>query len=344
MLCPHLAAQAKAPQTPIAQAPASPQETFQASAPPDLPPDHSWLAKDDVHTPVPTVTPEAWKNAKHYAVAIAGGGMGGMYTAWRLEGLDGSAPVTKDVAIFERTKHLGGRVHTAPVPGAAVPFDVGAMRFIPSQHHLLNGIAEHFEIPTRDFVVAGDNNLQFFRGKRLTNKQLEENPGAMPYNLAPQEQGKTPDELLAKAIEAVIPNFSKLTPAELIQAMRDTKVDAKDPVSGTEVKVPLEQLGLRNILSRTLSKEAVAMITDCEGYESDLQNWDAGQAVQELAADYRPGVAYKVPTAGMGAFSQALEGDLTKNGTEINRGETLRRVDYDQESKQFHLTFQDHKG
>ena len=255
---------------------------------PELPPDHSWLDNADIRTPVPTVEPGAWKNAKRFKTVIAGGGMGGLYTAWK----SGGGPQT---AVFERAQHFGGRVHTAPVPGTSHPFDVGAMRFIPSQQHRINGLAEHFHIPIKDFPVGGANNLQFFRGKRLTNQQMEQSPAAAPYKLASSEQGKTADELLVKALDAVIPNFAKLTPAELVTAMKTTTVEG----------VPLEQLGLMNILRRSLSNEAVRFISDSVGYESDLQNWDAGQAMQELTADFRPGAVYKTPVAGMSAFPRA---------------------------------------
>lgn len=37
---------------------------------------------------------------------VVGGGMGGLNTAWRLKDSG------QKIGIFERTKHLGGRVHT----------------------------------------------------------------------------------------------------------------------------------------------------------------------------------------------------------------------------------------
>lgn len=304
---------------------APPRRAAASAEKPELPPDHSWLDTADIRTPVPTVEPGAWQNAKRYKTVIAGGGMGGLYTAWK----SGGGP---DTAIFERARHFGGRVHTAPVPGTSHPFDVGAMRFIPSQQHRVNALAEHFQIPVKDFPVGGANNLQYFRGKRLTNEQLERNPAAAPYKLACSEHGKTADQLLVKALDAVIPGFASLTPEELVAAMKTTTVEG----------VPLEQLGLMNILRRSLSQEAVRFISDSVGYESDLQNWDAGQAIQELTADFRPGTVYQVPVEGMSAFPKALVADLEKSGTELHRFHQLRRVEHD--GHEFRLTFQDWEG
>lgn len=290
-------------------------------------PDHTWLAKDPVHTPVPQIS--SWENAKHFDTVIVGGGMGGLNTAWRLKDSG------QTIGIFERTKHLGGRVHTAPAEGNSTPMDVGAMRFIPSQHKLLNNLAEHFQIPTKEFIVGGDQNLQFYRGERLTNKQITQDPGAAPYKLAPNEQGKSADDLLASAIEKVIPGFRGLTPEQLELATQNAKLG----------DVPLTQLGLQNMLSATLSKEAIRFVSDSVGYESDMQNWDAGQAIMELAADYRQGVTYKVPVDGMSAFPRALRADLDKSANvSIARKQTLRQVGYDETSKEFRLIFEGMDG
>jgi monoamine oxidase len=348
--CPHLRAlaglqKAEATSNPVA----APSDRFEtkAAAEPGSAPDHTWLAKELIHTPVPKVQPEAWANAKHFDVMIVGGGMGGLYTAWKLEGLDGSAPASENhpkVGIYERTRHFGGRVHSATVEGAAVPMDVGAMRYIPSQHHLLNGLAEHFKLETHEFQVGGENNLQYYRGKRLTNREVEQNPDALPYNLAPNEKGKSADDLLAMVIESVVPNFKTMTPEELEQATKEAKVEIKSPSTGQLVSVPLVQLGFRNLLAHNLSNEAVKMLTDVVGYESDLQNWDAGQAIMELSADFRKGVVYSVPVQGMGVFPEGLTNELKAAGTEMTTGQTLRQVDYDKEKKEFHLTFEDRKG
>lgn len=308
---------------------------------PDLAPCHQWLAKPIVHTPVPAVPVGAWDNGEHYNVVAVGAGMGSLYTLWRLN-QDAQKPGTE--AVFERTHHVGGRVHTAPVDGAGWPLDVGAMRWAPTEHTLVNGLAEHFNIPAHEFVVGGDNNLQYFRGTRLTNQQVAQNPSLLPFHLRPEEQGKTANELLEMAIGAVIPNFKDLDAAGWEAAKKNTTVPVTDPESGATSQVPLYQLGFRNVLARTLSSEAIDLITDSEGYQNLMQNWDAGQAMQTFSNSFKPGITYKTPVKGMTEFPRALAGDLHKAGTQFFKETTLRQVGWDPDKKQFHLTFQDSKG
>lgn len=330
---------ARAPQLPAVGPADSFAPTSEPARTPGLAPDHAWLAKDPVHTPVPPLPLEAWANAKRFDVAVVGAGMGGLYTAWKL-GQQGD----QSVGVFERTRHLGGRVHSAPLEGAAIPMDVGAMRLLPSQQPLVANLVHHFQIPTRRFPVAGDHNLNYFRGTRLTNAEVEQHPEKLPYAVKPEERGKSVDALLQQAIGAAIPGFQSMSPQELEAAMKTTKLPVTDPTTGETVQVPLTQLGLQNVLARSLSREAVQLVSDAVGYESDMQNWDAGQAIQELSADYHPGAVYEVPVAGMSALPQALVGDIQGQGTPFDKGKTLRRVDYDAEHQEFQLTFQDPKG
>lgn len=289
---------------------------------------HDYEGTKPANPPLARVTPEQWENAKHYDILIAGAGIGGLYTAWKLQGCDGSASERPKIAMFERTAHLGGRLHTAKVAGVAHPMDVGAMRYVPAENPLLQSLTDRFSIPTQKFVVAGAANLNYFRGERSTQA---EGPGVLPYKLRPEEQGKSPEELLRKAFSAVIPDFEKLSREDLEKAVGEARVGG----------VPLTQLGLQNVLARSLSREAIQMITDTEGYQSDLQNWDAGQAMLELAPGLRGEVEYRVPKEGMNAFYEALQTDLSRTPTEIRMGKTLRQVDYDADKKQFKLLVDD---
>ncbi|MHB2017816.1 MAG: flavin monoamine oxidase family protein, partial [Candidatus Xenobia bacterium] len=297
-----------------------------------------WLNHADEHTPVPTVPAGAWQNAQHYDVVVVGAGMGGLYTAWKLEG----KPLK--VGVFERTHHIGGRARSDRVDGSGVPFDLGAMRFIPSQHVLVNSLVQHFNMPTHEFVVGGDKNLQYFRGVRLTNQEVAQDPTKLPFNLASNERGKTADQLLAMAIQAVVPHFDALTPQQWEDAKRNTTLAVTDPSTGQTQHVPLYQFGLQNVLARTLSREAQKLVMDSVGYQSFLQNWDAGQALQGLAGDFKPGTEYRTPDEGMKAFPKALAGELKQHGTQIHTENTLRQVNWDADKKQFNLIFEDSKG
>src|SRR5262249_42872606 len=155
---------------------------------------------------------------------------------------------TPNIAIFERTHHMGGRARSTKVDGASIPIDMGAMRFSSQLHPLVNGLATHFKFPTREFPVSGDQNLQVFRGVHLTNKEVKDDPTRLPFHLAPNEQGKSANELLGMAIGAVIPNFQKLSAQQWKDAKKNTVVKMPDPATGKTRGVPLQELGLQNIL------------------------------------------------------------------------------------------------
>ncbi|MGE0495910.1 MAG: flavin monoamine oxidase family protein [Vulcanimicrobiota bacterium] len=289
----------------------------------DLGPCHHWLSDRDEYLPTPRPEPGQWKALKHYEVVVVGGGIGGLNTAWRLQ------EQGHQVAVFERTRHAGGRVRSKTIENQK-PLDLGAMRYIPSRHQRVRHLVEDvLQLPTRDFVVGGDNNLQYFRGQRLTNAEAAAHPEKRPFHLRPEEQGKSVDELLALAIRSVVPNFEHLCDADWDRVLTETRLPFTDPATGQTSEVPLSQLGLRNILSHSLSQEAQTLITESVGYNTFLANWDAGQALKELAADFRPGTSYKTPIAGMEAIPRGLLAKFREAGGEFNNLTTLRAVDYD---------------
>lgn len=57
-----------------------------------------------------------------YDVLVVGGGIGGLYTAWRL-----MKNTNLTVCVLEASQRFGGRFHTILMPGG-FPADLGAMR------------------------------------------------------------------------------------------------------------------------------------------------------------------------------------------------------------------------
>ncbi len=305
-----------------------------ASEPPkrDLAPCHKFPTKD-AYTPTPRPEPGEWKDLKNYEVVVVGGGMAGLNTAWNLQ------KQGHEVAVFERTRHVGGRVRSRDIENEQ-KIDLGAMRYIPSRHHRVRHLVEDvLGLATKPFVVGGEQNLQYFRGQRNTNQEVAADPSLRPFNLKPEERGKSVDELLAHAIRSVVPNFEELSPEQWDEVKKTTTIPVKDPTTGQHVEVPLAQVGLDNVLGRSLSPEAKKLVVESIGYRSFLSNWDAGEALEELAADFRPGTSYRTPVEGMEQIPRGLTKLFLNEGGEFNNFQTLRAVDYDPEHG-FLLEFQ----
>ncbi|MCA9779793.1 MAG: FAD-dependent oxidoreductase [Candidatus Eremiobacteraeota bacterium] len=304
----------------------------------NLVPCHQWLSDKDPYTPPgPLPEPDQWKAIEHFDVAVVGAGMSGLNAAWKLQ--EGGSKV----GLFERTRHAGGRVRSLKIENEK-SIDLGAMRYIPNRHKRLANIVENvLKLPTNEFVVGGEKNLQYFRGVRMTNGEVAAHPEKRPYNLTEEEKGKSVDELLSLAISKIVPNFNELSEAEWDKVKKETTVSVTDPATCEVSAVPLHQLGLRNVLGMTLSHEAQNLLTDSVGYETFLANWDAGEALEELSADFRPGTRYRTPVDGMAAIPLGVTRMYSQLGGEFRSQHTLRRVEYDREHG-FLLEFSDRKG
>lgn len=76
-------------------------------------------------------------------IAIIGGGIGGVYTAWRLA-VDTNAVRPSDVCLFEGSDRFGGRIYSVDdVPGyEGFVTDVGAYRFHRQEHPMMRALTE----------------------------------------------------------------------------------------------------------------------------------------------------------------------------------------------------------
>src|SRR5262245_49630076 len=97
-------------------------------------------------------TPIGASNDEVLDVAVVGGGIAGLYSAWRLRsewtGADGPRP---DVTLFEGGRRIGGRLLSLTPPGIpGTRVELGGMRFA-SIHKRLASLVDHFGLVRDDF-------------------------------------------------------------------------------------------------------------------------------------------------------------------------------------------------
>lgn len=257
--------------------------------------------------------------------AIIGGGIGGVYSAWRLK----QAYPDKNVVVFEFSDRIGGRllsVEFDKVPNMKA--ELGGMRYLPDQHKIVDHLVQVLNLPARPFPMGsngdpdGLNNYAYFRGIHLLVKELSDSK-KLPFNLQWQEQGLTPDGIQAKIMRLLVPNWQGLS--------FDDWFDVT--VFGEE----LYKYGFWNLFYRVLSPDAYEFLRYGSGYDTNVSN---GNAVVLLptGGDYSSSNQYMTLVNGMESLPQALADQFVNK----YRGElrlNQRLVAMEREGDDYRLTF-----
>ncbi|HEV3086613.1 MAG TPA: NAD(P)/FAD-dependent oxidoreductase, partial [Candidatus Elarobacter sp.] len=242
-------------------------------------------------------------------VAIVGGGVSGLYSAWRLKENDPE----KNVVVYERDYRTGGRLLSAVPPGMDdLRAELGGMRFLSNQS-MVSALAQNvFRLDVRPFPVSEGRNIAYLRGHRLRRSQLTD-PNAVPYNLREDERGKSVGQLMLDAFAKIVPGSSQFTAADWKRDMRTRTFQGR----------PLYEQGFWNVLFRVMSAEAYAFVVDSSGYDTTVSNWNAADAIPWFLADFGTDVEYRYPREGMQAipdrirekFETGLHGRVVENAT-----------------------------
>lgn len=265
--------------------------------------------------------------------AVVGGGISGIYAAWRLAS---SFPAGGEgVHVFEMSDRIGGRLETVRLAGMPhVPVELGDLRILKTQDVVCK-LIDRLALPTVDCSTDGRDDRAYFRGRHFEARDYAD-PSLVPYDLRDEEEGLSPSELIAKAIESVVPGAGRLPPHALRAACEKAVLNG----------VPLRQLGFWQVLGSALSVEAYHLVMAGCGIEGMLANWNAAEAVCWFMADRStdPSAASHLRLKdGCDALPLALWDRLVENGGRVHLRQELlafrRRPDgcYD-------LTFEDHKS
>jgi monoamine oxidase len=250
-------------------------------------------------------------------LAVVGAGTAGLYCAWRAvtgRPLDGSAE-PGDVALFEGSSRLGGRIRTVVPEGAqTLRGELGGIALM-SGHELLMGLVEHLGL-AREPLRGGDpHDLLYLRGHRITAADWNK-ADAVPYDLDPVERGRSPEQLLAGAIERIVPDVRQLDPRGWDAVKRDLELGGR----------ALSEIGLWNLLRELVSPEAFRLMSDAGSFRPQFENWNAAEALPDLCADWPEGSRYERLRDGYEALPVALAEGVRAAGGRIDVGHHLRSI------------------
>jgi monoamine oxidase len=261
--------------------------------------------------------------------AIAGAGVSGLYTAWRLlkdaEARGAQAP---SIAVFESSERTGGRLLTwLPAgPRGGLRAELGGMRYIPEQELVWN-LMEHlgFGAEKTKFWVGGPNLRLMLRGLSMP---LDAPDPTVRYDLPANERAK-PGDLILKAIQMVLeapenwPVLEELLPDNKDASGNITNIPASR-ADWDKIKsrlswrgTPLWNVGFWNLLSDVLSPETYQYITDSFGYYSLAGNWNAAEAMQFISLDFTVSDYYQ-PNQGYSVLPDTLRDQAREAGCDLH--------------------------
>jgi monoamine oxidase len=258
-------------------------------------------------------------------IAIVGGGVSGVYNAWRLKKADES----RKIIVFEGSNHIGGRLLSVRPPDIPnMVAELGGMRILPAVQPLIKRLIDvlNHDLPraerieTYNFPVDEPQNIAYLRGVYLRLADFTTEPDKVPYHLSFLERGGTAGTIIVNAIEQIVPGITNPSLDEYQRRMMAR--------NATFSGLPLWQQGFWNVLMRVITGEAYQLGVDAGGYNSTLTNWNAADAVPWYLSDFGVNPVYKGFRKGFQQVPETLAQLFTGAGGEIRLNSAVDGFDW----------------
>jgi monoamine oxidase len=243
-------------------------------------------------------------------VAIVGAGSAGTYLAYRLI----QARPDWRIAVFERSKRIGGRLWSVRVDGLPHPIELGGMRYM-SGHPRVQSVVDELGIETRAFDPAEQPERTFLRG--VIGRSPDDPEGGRGYDLPAGEAGRSAADLMRGAFLKIVPHARELDEA----GWRNHRATA------TFGGRALTDWSIAEAAATILSPEGHRFGTDAFGYDSGIGPHNAGDAIQYVMGTGYPSGRARVPVDGMDRIPRELAARFEGLGGTIRLGHDVRRVE-----------------
>jgi monoamine oxidase len=248
-------------------------------------------------------------------VAVVGGGVSGVYAAWRLQ----TDPTygAKGVMLLEGSDRIGGRLESLTPPGAPqLRAEFGGMGFTSNHVHVWGLVKTVFELEMTPFPNQTPD-LLYLRGQHLTIDNV--NAGTIPYVLGVGEKGQQAADLVTATVHNLIgEDPTTLTHEQWLALFAARTFDG----------LPAQQLGFWNFLTQPggMSSEAYAFVRDSLGHDLQISNWNAADALEWFFADFAPGTQVMHLPGGYEALPEALGDAFEAAGGTMVMNTSVTRV------------------
>ncbi|MFB6143623.1 MAG: flavin monoamine oxidase family protein [Halorientalis sp.] len=285
-------------------------------------------------------------------VAVVGAGASGLYTAARLLASDDGPFSDPAVEVFERADRIGGRLHSVTLPGLDETGELGGMRYRPDSHRIVASLVEDVfsdRLEPAPFPLGDPaNHLRYLRGQRFPadawrQAQRADDRFQTRYDLPEDAQGFSPGQLFRKVIHDVLradPWFREAYGDRLRSTgpfeyhvdldrreWNDVKTSLTYQFPGPHAGVPVSDLGMWTVLEDQVGHEGYEFLTDGIGYYALTANWNAAQAMADVALDFASETSFRTLAGGFDRLAYALAAAvLDAPGGAIRTRNALRSV------------------
>ena len=264
-------------------------------------------------------------------VAIVGAGASGLYSGYRLvNGTDKKGKKKDlDVAIFEMSDRVGGRLESVKLPGMSVVGELGGMRYMTEQQivtALIEDVfATQYALNPIEFPMGDPNHHLFYLRKqrffanRFSQSKITGEKFETRYYVEDKFKGLSSDDIFTEIISEVLEadGYS----LDEIQSAKDprkewnkVKQKLKYRFDGPYKNQFVYEIGFWNLLKDRSSQECYEFLAQAGGYYSNTINWNAAEAFPYMVGDFASDqVQYKTIDGGYDQILTCLADDFLQN-------------------------------